>query len=119
MKKRILLAVSALLVLLILGLLLGSYFIFGTANFVKVTDALVAVSSGKADYVEMSSAPNRIVLAAPDQSYQILVEALEAEGYTIHEEDQTGSLHHISKDGKSEYLFFRVNGVYALWKWKP
>ena len=84
-----------------------------------MTDALIAVSSGYANYVEISSAPNRIVIAAPDNSYQIMAEALEAEGYVIHEDDQMGSLHHISKDGKSEYLHFRVNGYYSLWKWKP
>ena len=117
MKKTALFVIPAAAVLLILCLLLGSYAAFGTANFIRVTGALVSLSKGDVNHYEISAAPNRIVIAAPDNAYQTMVETLEAEGYQIHEEDQMGSMITLSKNGCQEQLLFSVNGNYSLWKW--
>ena len=117
MKKKVLFLIPAAAVLLILCLLLGSYAAFGTANFIRVTGALVSLSKGDAGHYEISAAPNRLVIAGPDNAYAYMVETLEAEGYIIHEEDQMGSMITISKDGIRENLLFSVNGNYSLWRW--
>lgn len=113
----ILYALSVLAAILAL-LFLGSYLIFGTANFLIVARAYKTVASGNAEYIEISGAPNRIVIATADDAYSVMTKALESEGYVIHYDDRMGSVHHIVKDDKSEYVQFSVNEYFAIWKWK-
>ena len=117
MKKTVLIAVPAAAVLLILSVLLWCFSWFGTWDVITVTKALHAVSSGEATHVEIASAPNRIVVATPDNSYQNMVQILQAEGYVVHEEERMGSMIAISKNGGQEQVLFSVNGNYSLWKW--
>ena len=117
MRKTVLFAIPAAAVLLILCVLLSCFYAFETLDIISVSKGLHAVSSGETSHYEISSAPNRLVIAGPDNAYAYMVETLEAEGYVIHEEDQMGSMITISKGGIRENLIFSVNGNYSLWKW--
>jgi len=117
MKKKVLFLIPAAAVLLILCVLLCCLFAFETLDVISVSKGLCAVSSGEASHYEISSAPNRLVIAGPDNAYAYMVKTLEAEGYAIHEEDQMGAMITISKDGIRENLIFSVNGNYSLWRW--
>ena len=116
MRKTVLFAIPAAAVL-ILCVLLSCFCAFDTLDLISVSKGIHAVSSGEASHYEISAAPNRLVIAGPDNAYAYMVKTLEAEGYAIHEEDQMGAMITISKDGIRENLIFSVNGNYSLWRW--
>lgn len=119
MKKRsklIVIIVCSVLVAGMLGLSGLSFVKFGTFNYPKAVMALCLIFSGD-EYVEINSAPNKIVIATPYNSVQVFEEYMTEMGYTILEDEQLGSLMVVLRDGKRETVAVSANKYYSLWRW--
>lgn len=90
---------------------------FGTFNFPKAAMALISISSGNDEYVEIKSNPNKIIIATPDNAMQVFEEYMTESGYTILEDEQLGALIVVSQDGEKETVAFSVNKYCSIWQW--
>ena len=81
--KLIVIVVCAVFTLSVLSMGALSFVKFGTINFPKTVIAFVSISSGDAEYVEIKSAPNKIIMATPNNSMQVFEEYLTDNGYTF------------------------------------
>lgn len=115
--KLIIIIVCSILVLTVIGTGALCYAKFGTFNFPKVTMALISISSGNDEYVEIKSDPNKIIIATPDNAMQVFEEYMSEKGYTILEDEQLGALIIVSQDGEKETVAFSVNKYCSIWQW--
>jgi hypothetical protein len=115
--KLIVIIVCSILVVGMMSMSALSFAKFGTFNFPKATMALISISSGNDEYVEVKSDPNKIIIATPDNSMQVYEEYLTESGYTILEDEQLGSLIIVSQDGEKETVAFSVNKYCSVWQW--
>ena len=90
---------------------------FRTINFPKVIGAIVSISNGKTDYVELKTGPNKIVIASPENTMNVFEEYIAENGYSVLEDEQLGSLFVIARGEKREYVFISINKYYSLWQW--
>jgi hypothetical protein len=115
--KLIVIIVCSILVVGMMSMSALSFAKFGTFNFPKATMALISISSGNDEYVEVKSDPNKIIIATPDNSMQVYEEYLTESGYTILEDEHLGSLIIVSQDGEKETVAFSVNKYCSVWQW--
>lgn len=115
--KLIIIIVCSILAVGMLSMSALSFAKFGTFNFPKATMALISVSSGNNEYVEIKSDPNKIIIATPDNAMQVFEEYMTASGYTILEDEQLGALIVVSQDGEKETVAFSVNKYCSVWQW--
>lgn len=69
------------------------------------------------EYVEVQDSP-RVILAKPDNAYDLLIRVMQEEGYTHVEEETMGSMQVFEKDSRKERMFFSVNKVFSKWIWE-
>lgn len=121
-RKRlaIIAASSIVTAILFLTVSLGfvSYAKLGTFNFPKAAIAFISISTGNAEYVEIGSEQNKVILATPNDSWSVFENYLAENGYNILEEEHLGSLIVVEKDGGKEHIFFSVNRYFSTWQWK-
>jgi hypothetical protein len=115
--KLIVIIVCSILAVGMMSMSALSFAKFGTFNFPKATMALISISSGNDEYVEVKSDHNKIIIATPDNSMQVFEEYLTESGYTILEDEQLGSLIIVSQDGEKETVAFSVNKYCSVWQW--
>ncbi|MBP5160264.1 MAG: hypothetical protein ILP10_08220 [Lachnospiraceae bacterium] len=114
----VLIAVLALVLLILCAGTIICAVKFGTCNFPKVISALDSIANGNIEYVEIKPSPNKVVLASPEQPMQSFEGYIAANGYTIAEEEQLGSMIVITKGEKKEIVHFSANKYYSLWQWE-
>ncbi len=114
LKAKIIITVSVLaVVIVLLGTL--SFVKFGTVNFPRAAIAYISIASGSKDYVEIKGGKERIVIATPDDSQEVLEKYMASRGYE--ETDRMGGMILFGNGTDNEKLFFSVNKHYSLWKW--
>jgi hypothetical protein len=69
------------------------------------------------EYVEIQESP-RVILAKPDNAFDLLLKKMQDEGYTHIEEETLGSMRVFEKDGKRERLFISTNKYFSKWIWE-
>lgn len=115
--KLIIIIACSVLAVSMLSMSALSFAKFGTFNFPKATVALISVSNGNDEYVEIKSEPNKIIIARPDNAMQVFEEYMTARGYTILENEQLGALVVVSQEGEKETVAFSVNKYCSVWQW--
>lgn len=104
---------------------------FNTINSPKVAWSIIAVNSTSKKYITIKDnsrslqetgdngriSISRVIIATPQNSYNIFMEYLAANGYTLLENETNGSILCIEKSGQKEHVEFKVNGYYSLWSW--
>lgn len=115
--KLIVIIICSILAVGMLSMSALSFAKFGTLNFPKVTMALISISCGNDEYVEIKSDPNKIILATPDNAMQVFEEYMTECGYTILDDEQLGALIVVSQDGEKETVAFSVNKYCSVWQW--
>lgn len=60
-----------------------SFFTFGTFDFMRSTAALISISSGNDQYVEIKLDPYKIIISTPDNTMQVFETYIVEQGYTI------------------------------------
>ena len=115
-SKLIVIIVGSVFVAGMLGMSGLSFVKFGTFNYAETTMALCLIFSGD-EYVEINSAPNKIVIATPYNSAQVFEDYMTEMGYTILEDEQLGSLMVVLQDGKRETVAVSANKYYSVWRW--
>lgn len=116
-RKLFMICACFLCVLVLLGLSAFSFTKFGTINFPKVANALISISQGDNEYVEIKSAPHKIILASPENAMQLFVKYMSEQGYTILADEQLGGLIIVSLNGQKETVAFSINRYYSKWEW--
>lgn len=116
-KMRIFVVSTILVILLSLFSSFVSYVNFNTPNFLASGFGVLRILFTDTETLEIRKSP-RIVLASPENSWQLFLDTIEAEGYTYLEEERMGGLCVIEKDGQKERVFFSVNGYFSKWIWE-
>lgn len=114
---RIAIVSVVLAVFLMLTASFASYINFNTPNFFASGIGLIQIMASDTPYVEIQSSP-RVIIAQPQNSWDLFLEFVESEGYTFLGEEQMSANCVIEKDGKKEHVWFSVNGYYSKWSWE-
>ncbi len=114
LKAKIIIIASALTVVVVL---LGAicFVKFGTVNFPRTAIAYISVTSGSKEYVELKGGKERIVIATPKDSRDVLIKYMASRGFV--ETDRMGGLLVFENGADMEKVFFSLNKYYSLWKW--
>ncbi|MDE6020732.1 MAG: zf-HC2 domain-containing protein [Ruminococcus sp.] len=116
-NRRIAIFSAVLAVFLVFTASFASYVKFSTPNFFASGRGLMQIMASDTPYVEIQSSP-RVIIAQPQNSWDLFLEFVESEGYTFLDEEQMGANCVIEKDGKKEHVWFSVNGYYSKWSWE-
>jgi hypothetical protein len=116
-RLRVLIAAGVLLVIVLLSSAFFSYVKLNTANPFSAGIGLVRIMVTDTEYVEIQSSP-RVVVAKPDNAWQLFLDTIKSEGYTYLEDERMGSLCTIEKGGNKERVFFSANGYFSKWEWE-
>lgn len=114
---KLIVVICSALVLGILSMSMLCFVKLGTFNFPKATMALISISNGNKEYVEINATPNKIIIATPDNAMNVFEEYMTNNGYTILEDKQLGSLIVVAQDGEQETIAFSVNKYCSVWQW--
>lgn len=106
--------IGGIAVILIIASCFVSYDKFGTFNPIKGVVGFSKIVIFDEDYAEVGDSP-RVILTSPGNSREIFMEIIEGEGYEYVE--QTGSVHIIEKDGKTEAVSSNINKHIGRWSW--
>lgn len=88
-----------------------------TPNFVSAGAGLAKIMLTDAEYVRIQSEP-RVVLAKPDNAFELFIKTVESENYTYSEENRYGSIHELQKDSVKYQVHFSVNRYFSKWSWQ-
>jgi len=94
-----------------------SYMKLEVANPLASGLGLAKILFTDTEYVEVQDSP-RVILAKPDNAYDLLIRVMQEEGYTHVEEETMGSMQVFEKDSRKERMFFSVNKVFSKWIWE-
>lgn len=117
-KRKIVSILLGVLLAMILILGSASYICFGTFYFPKVIAAMVLITRGETEYIEVKSDPGKVIIGAPHNALGTFENYLQEQGYVLLDHEQMGSLYVVSHDGKTEVVHFSVNSYYSKWQWK-
>lgn len=94
-----------------------SYMKFETANALSSGVGLAKILFTDIDYVEIQESP-RVILAQPENSFDLLLDMMQDDGYTYLADETLGSMHVFEKNGVRERMFFSVNKYFSKWIWE-
>lgn len=90
---------------------------FGVVNPIATGVGLVKILSTDIESVEVQKSP-KVVLAQPDNGWDLFLEAMKKDGYSYLEDERLGSMCVFEKGGVKENVSFDVNGYYSKWQWE-
>ena len=115
MKYWIITIASVLVICLLLGML--CYVEYGSFNFVRVGMALTETLGGEGVYL-VAEKPESVWLVGTRGGLDAFATYLEGEGYTLRLDEQMGAQIPVEKDGKWDYVYWSVNGMYHKFTWE-
>lgn len=89
---------------------------FGVVNPIASGIGVIQIIAFNTKYVEIQSSP-RVIIAKPNNSWQLFIKTIKSEGYTYLENEQMGSICTIRKGGVKEAVIFSTNEYYSKWSW--